>query len=219
MTKEEDSCDEESANLYRGDPLWTSKHSPESDAWTNENQDITEYDPWHDFAFVKCFTSSTSSHENHHTFIPARIIFFLEIPMGCEGEDGDMIVYPHGSYALVQSCVEDLNTNPPSSQTAIDYYKDRYGTSSSFENYFAHPSCSLLFWTMMEWTFFKDGNASDNFIKVPKLYITSTDNLCGSCIAVPYNLDQKPSIEWIIIRNREEWEECFDDDMNVRLGI
>jgi hypothetical protein len=73
---------------------------------------------------------------------------------------------------------------------------------------------------MMEWTFFKSAASdTDEFIKVPKLYITSTENICGSCIAVPYNLDQNPSIEWIIIRNRDEWEDSFDEDMNVRLGL
>jgi hypothetical protein len=219
MTQKQNTDDNESAKLYRGDPFWTSKHSPNSFLERNDSQENRGYDPWHDFVFVQWRTSSSESSENR-TDIPARIIFFMEIPIGCEGIDQDMIVYPPGTYALVQSCVEDLNANPPTSQTSIDYYKEKYGSQSSFQNYFVHPSCSILFWTMMEWTFFQSAaSTTDDYIKVPKLYITSTKNICGSCIAVPYNLDQQPSIEWIIIRNRDEWEDSFDEDMNVRLGL
>jgi hypothetical protein len=41
--------------------------------------------------------------------------------------------------------------------------------------------------------------------------------ICGSCIAVPYNLEQKPTIEWLVVRNREEWDEIFVSDMEIRV--
>jgi hypothetical protein len=121
---------------------------------------------------------------------------------------------------MVQSCVEDLNADPPTNETAINYYAEKYGTQSPFPNYLAHPSCSILFWTVMEWTIYPspDKNNSE-MIRVPEIYITSIENLCGSCIAVPYDLTQKPTIEWIIIRNRDSWDESFVNDMEVRLDI
>jgi hypothetical protein len=35
---------------------------------------------------------------------------------------------------------------------------------------------------------------------------------------VPYNLRQQPSIEWIIVQNRHEWNEIMIDDMEERIG-
>jgi hypothetical protein len=49
------------------------------------------------------------------------------------------------------------------------------------------------------------------------MYLVSEGNICGSCIAVPYNLEQKPTIEWIVVRKREEWEEIFVSDMEIRV--
>jgi hypothetical protein len=215
-----DQDDGEEAALYRGDPFWTSRHAGETVEGTSDLQEPTLYDPWHDFTYVKWRTNISDSGEDSYTIIPARILFFFSIPDGCEGIDKDSIVYKHGSYAMVQSCVEDLNADPPTNETAINYYAEKYGTQSPFPNYLAHPSCSILFWTVMEWTIYPspDKNNSE-MIRVPELYITSIENLCGSCIAVPYDLTQKPTIEWIIIRNRDSWDESFVNDMEVRLDI
>jgi hypothetical protein len=215
-----DQDDAEEAALYRGDPFWTSRHAGETVEGTSEIlPQPTLYDPWHDFTYVKWRTNSLGSGEDSYTIIPARILFFLSIPYGCEGIDKDDIVFKHGSYAMVQSCAEDLNAEPPTNETAIDYFAERYGTNAPFINYLAHPSCSILFWTVMEWTSYQSDQNTSELIRVPELYITSIENLCGSCIAVPYDLTQKPTIEWIIIRNRDGWDRSFINDMEVRLGI
>jgi hypothetical protein len=180
---------------------------------------INKYDPWHDFAYVEWRTSDTDS-SNDVTVIPGRILFFLKIPEGCEGKDpdNDDLVYPTGSYALIQSCVEDLNANPPTSITANEYYRNKYNTDANLPSYLAHPSCSILCWTMMELTDYtyqnKTGPIKNN---VPKLYVVSTSNICGSCLAVPYCLQQSPFIEWIVVRNRDEWKEIMVDDMEERI--
>jgi hypothetical protein len=230
-------CDDvNQANLlYRGDPLWTTGHiGPKTvdsrgksmSLSLEDNEQMQNSDPWHDFAYVRWLTN-TSQESDGFTIIPARIILFLVIPDGCEGEDEDAIVYGPGAFAIVQSCVEELNAYPPTSTTSINYYTDRYGSSATFDNYLAHPSCSILFWTLMELTSFPtpqtdvEGDIPDQNIQLlcPKLYVTSISNICGSCIAVPYNLDQSPTLEWIIVRNRDEWDENFIDDMKVRLGM
>jgi hypothetical protein len=216
-----DQDDAEEAALYRGDPFWTSRHTGETVERTSDllQPEPTLYDPWHDFAYVKWRTNISGSGDDSYTIIPARILFFFSIPDGCEGIDKDSIVYTHGSYAMVQSCVEDLTAEPPTNVTAINYYAEKYGTHSPFPNYLAHPSCSILFWTVMEWTSYQSDPNNSELIRVPELYITSIENLCGSCIAVPYDLTQKPTIEWIIIRNRDGWDESFVNDMEVRLDI
>jgi hypothetical protein len=53
--------------------------------------------------------------------------------------------------------------------------------------------------------------------RVPKLYVVSTSNICGSCLAVPYDLRQHPTIEWIVVRNREDWERSMLINMEVRV--
>jgi disulfide oxidoreductase YuzD len=58
---------------------------------------------------------------------------------------------------------------------------------------------------------------NDVTISVPKLYLVGEGGICGSCIAVPYNLEQKPTIEWLVVRNREEWDEIFVSDMEIRV--
>jgi hypothetical protein len=109
--------------------------------------------------------------------------------------------------------VEELNAEPPTSHEAITYFKQKYNTNSSLWNYLAHPSCSILFWTMMDLVP-KRGTHNDF---IPQLYVTSINNICGDCIAVPYDLTQNPPIEYIIIRTREEWGESFVWDMDVRI--
>jgi hypothetical protein len=137
--------------LYRGDPLWTSSHIggfvAEDSASESQEHHISTDDPWHDFAYVSWKTKHGGTVQ-----IPARILFFVEIPEGTEGVDKDKMVYPSGSYALIQSCVEDLNACPPISEQAIQYFNERYGVQSKLLNYLAHPSCSILFWTLL--TFF-----------------------------------------------------------------
>jgi hypothetical protein len=200
--------DNDRETLFRGDPLWSSSNvGGVLEGFENEdgNGDV-KYDPWHDFAYVQWRT------QRNETIIPARIIFFLTIPEGCQVEDSDHIVYPPGPYALVQSCVEELNADPPSSKSVREYYRENYGNPSDLKNYLAHPSCSILFWTVME-----TEPSDNNREHVPKLYLTNTNNICGSCIAVPYDLQQKPTIEWIVLRNRDEWEEIFVSDMKVRV--
>jgi hypothetical protein len=127
------------------------------------------------------------------------------------------MIYPPGAYALVQSCVEDLNAFPPTSQTAIRYYNEKYGKNTKLDSYLAHPSCSIIYWTIMELTSYhweSVGNLPSS-ISVPQLYVVSANNICGSCIAVPYDLCQNPTIEWMIVRNRDEWDENFLSDMSV----
>jgi hypothetical protein len=174
---------------------------------------IRKNDPWHDFAYV-----SWKTKQGGNLQIPARILFFLEIPDGMEGEDENKMVYQSGSYALVQSCVEELNACPPISKQAKQYFNERYGSQSKLVNYLAHPSCSILFWTLLETTDFSYGLMdNDVTISVPKLYLVGEGGICGSCIAVPYNLEQKPTIEWLVVRNREEWDEIFVSDMEIRV--
>jgi hypothetical protein len=55
--------------------------------------------------------------------------------------------------------------------------------------------------------------------KVPKLYVVNTSNICGSCLAVPYNLRQHPFIQWIVIRNRDDWDEIMVDNMEERILV
>jgi hypothetical protein len=201
--------------LYRGDPLWTSSHDGGTAVGGSESKEhyIRKNDPWHDFAYV-----SWKTKQGGNLQIPARILFFLEIPDGMEGEDENKMVYQSGSYALVQSCVEELNACPPISKQAKQYFNERYGSQSKLVNYLAHPSCSILFWTLLETTDFSYGLMdNDVTISVPKLYLVEEGELCGSCIAVPYNLEQKPTIEWLVVRNREEWDEIFVSDMEIRV--
>lgn len=87
---------------------------------------------------------------------------------------------------MIQSCVEELNAEPPASKVANHYYNQKYNSKSLLQNYLAHPSCSILFWTMME----LDTTREISTEPLPKLYITSIDNICGDCIAVPYDLEQ-----------------------------
>jgi hypothetical protein len=209
--------EDDETNLYRGDPFWTSNHTS-SFKVVEEGENAHNDNPWHDFVYVKWRTTNNSS-STYETIIPARILFFFKIPNGCNGEDMDQIIYPPGPYALVQSCVEDLNAFPPTSQTAIKYYSDKYGKTSKLDSYLAHPSCSIIYWTMMELTSYRWGSVGNQptSIRVPQLYVVSADNICGSCIAVPYDLCQNPIIEWMIVRNRDEWDENFLSDMSVRI--
>jgi hypothetical protein len=207
--------EDDETNLYRGDPFWTSSHI--SSFTVGEGGNSSSDNPWHDFVYVRWrITNNSSSIQD--TIIPARILFFFQIPTGCEGEDLEQMIYPPGAYALVQSCVEDLNAFPPTSPTAIKYYSDKYGKTLKLDSYLAHPSCSIIYWTMMELTSYRWGSAGNqSSISVPQLYVVSADNICGSCIAVPYDLCQNPIIEWMIVRNRDEWDENFLSDMNVRI--
>jgi hypothetical protein len=194
--------------LYRGDPFWT-----------NNRGTFNTCDPWHDFAYIEWRTSLSDRSEDV-TVIPGRILFFFKIPENCQGQDpeNENLVYPTGSYALIQSCVEDLNANPPTSTTANEYYREKYQTNSNLPTYLAHPSCSILCWTMMELTKYTFQNKNGTIEQtVPKLYVVSTSSICGSCLAVPYNLRQQPYIEWIVVRNRDQWGDTIVDDMEERL--
>jgi hypothetical protein len=207
--------------LYRGDPFWISNHVAIQEIQTSDIYDsLYKPDPWHDFAYIEWRTSSSEKSEDV-TVIPGRILFFFKIPDDCEGQDPDDedLIFPTGSYALIQSCVEDLKANPPTSDTANKYYREKYQTNTNLPSYLAHPSCSLLCWTMMELTEYTYINVNGKFTQqVPKLYVVSITNICGSCLAVPYNLRQEPFIEWIIVQNRQEWNEIMIDDMEERIG-
>jgi hypothetical protein len=140
--------------LYRGDPFWISNHGAIQENQTSDIYDsLYKPDPWHDFAYIEWRTSSSDKSEDV-TVIPGRILFFFKIPDDCEGQDPDDedLIFPTGSYALIQSCVEDLKANPPTSNTANKYYREKYQTNTNLPSYLAHPSCSLLCWTMMELT-------------------------------------------------------------------
>jgi hypothetical protein len=219
---EEDPEQDADQLLYRGDPFWTSSHGSNSDSETLEvNNPLKKIDPWHDFAYIEWRTSVTESSDDV-TVIPGRIMFFFQIPEDCEGKDPDNndLVFPTGSYALIQSCVEDLNANPPMSKTANEYYREKYQTNTDLPTYLAHPSCSILCWTMMELTDYSYNNKNGQITqKVPKLYVVNTSNICGSCLAVPYNLRQHPFIEWIVVRNRDDWDEIMVDNMEERIFV
>jgi hypothetical protein len=219
---EEDPEQDADQLLYRGDPFWTSSHGSNSDSETLEvNNPLKKIDPWHDFAYIEWRTSVTESSDDV-TVIPGRIMFFFQIPEDCEGKDPDNndLVFPTGSYALIQSCVEDLNANPPMSKTANEYYREKYQTNTDLPTYLAHPSCSILCWTMMELTDYSYKNKNGQITqKVPKLYVVNTSNICGSCLAVPYNLRQHPFIEWIVVRNRDDWDEIMVDNMEERIFV
>jgi hypothetical protein len=154
-------------------------------------------DPWHNFAYIEWRTSLSDGSEDV-TVIPGRILFFFKIPEDCEGKDpdnDDLFFLPTGSYALIQSCVEDLNANPPTSTTANEYYREKYQTNTNLSSYLAHPSCSLLCWTLTELTEYTYENENGKLTQqVPQLYVVSINNICGSCLAVPYNLRQQPFI-------------------------
>jgi hypothetical protein len=207
--------------LYRGEPFWISNHGAIQENKISDVYDsLYKPDPWHDFAYIEWRTSSSDKSEDV-TVIPGRILFFFKIPDDCEGQDPDEedLIFPTGSYALIQSCVEDLKANPPTSATANKYYREKYQTNTNLPSYLAHPSCSLLCWTMLELTEYTYINENGKFTQqVPKLYVVSITNICGSCLAVPYNLRQQPSIEWIIVQNRHEWNEIMIDDMEERIG-
>jgi hypothetical protein len=206
--------------LYRGDPFWTGSHLGNSDnAMVDVDESYHHPDPWHDFAYIK-WRLDHSDHSEDCTVIPGRILFFFKIPNGCEGQDAEdeNLVYPPGSYALIQSCVEDIDANPPTSVTANEYYREKYQTTTDLPSYLAHPSCSILCWTMMELTEYAYVNKTGKIKqRVPKLYVVSTLYICGSCLAVPYDLRQHPTIEWIVVRNREDWEKSMLVDMEVRV--
>jgi hypothetical protein len=217
---EQEMSKEDETVMYHGDPFWTSSHIGNS---CNEVGDVDESyshpDPWHDFAYIK-WRLNNSDHSEDWTVIPTRILFFFKIPDGCEGQDADddLLVYPPGSYALIQSCVEDIDANPPTSATANEYYREKYLTNTDLPSYLAHPSCSILCWTMMELTEYAYVNKTGKIKqRVPKLYVVSTSYICGSCLAVPYDLWQHPTIEWIVVRNREDWERSMLIDMEVRV--
>jgi hypothetical protein len=210
----------ENTVLYRGDPFWSSSHGSNLDKDSSDAHDsLHKIDPWHDFAYIEWRTSLSDRSEDV-TVIPGRILFFFKIPEDCEGKDPDNedLVFPTGSYVLIQSCVEDLNANPPTSTTANEYYREKYQTNTNLPSYLAHPSCSLLCWTLTELTEYTYENESGKFTQqVPKLYIVSINNICGPCLAVPYNLRQRPFIEWIIVQNRHQWKEIMVDDMEERI--
>lgn len=220
----------ESKQLYRGDPFWKSRRGeiePNKPSREDvESEDVESYptsDAWNDFAYIRWRTNTLSAKSTKETVIPGKILFFLEIPLGCIGEDEENIVYPPGRYAMVQSCVENLFADPPRSKMAIEYYKSKYGQHATIRNYLAHPSCSIIYWTIMELIDYPVSELSNHSApsasKVPQLYIVNIENICGSCIAVPYDLKQNPTIEWLIVCNREEWAELFLQDMEVRLSL
>lgn len=145
------------------------------------------------------------------------MILFLTIPEGCHANDlADKVDYPPGKYALINSCVESLDSQPPSSETAREYYKNNYADISEFTDYLAHASCSILYWSMLEQTeVSEDPHVCGR--RFPKLYLVRIEDITDTCIGVPYDLEENPSIQWLFIKNRRKWKETFVDDMKVRL--
>lgn len=198
--------------LFRADPLWKAKKKNGSPLTEHV---ISEYG-WQDFAQVRWITDNKHG-RTEFTSIPARLILFLTIPEGCHANDlADKVDYPPGKYALINSCVESLDSQPPSSETAREYYKNNYADISEFTDYLAHASCSILYWSMLEQTeVSEDPHVCGR--RFPKLYLVRIEDITDTCIGVPYDLEENPSIQWLFIKNRRKWKETFVDDMKVRL--
>lgn len=117
--------EESISQLYRADPLWTSTHVGGGDKHgvSLGKGEPSKHDPWHDFAYVSW--QSNESGRTNDVFIPARLICFLEIPEGTMGVDRHANQCPPGNYAILQSCVEQLNACPPKSLSGICYYQEK----------------------------------------------------------------------------------------------
>ena len=76
------------------------------------------------------------------------------------------------------------------------------------ENYLAHQESSLVYWSrLLSAPTCPGGRASLFVVEL------NASNVDGPAVAVPFNLDYKTEMEWMVVPASFEWHSIFQNDM------
>lgn len=164
--------------------------------------------PWHDWANIDWSPDGTASVAAD--IVPARLVIYFQIPVRdfrTSGITEPLEYFPlkgAGYFAIVESLVESLYQSPTTKHVSYT------GADKELSNYLAHPVCGIIYWSMTE-------TLSGTIGGVPKLRVVPIRAFSKTCVAIPYNIENVDSGEWLIIAPFEDWSESFLDEMKLRL--
>ena len=166
--------------------------------------------PWHDWAEIDWSQPGTIAEDDD--FIPSRLVIYFQISefdySQLFGNVEPFQYFPlqgRGNYAVVECLAESIYKAP-----TTKYSKYAGDGEPEMSNYLAHPVCTIIYWSMMETL---EGTRGG----VPLLRIVPTLAICDTCVAVPFDITDEHSGEWLIIAPLKDWNESFLDEMTSRI--